>query len=161
MIIREKKEILLGEFENNKYYLVECSKTEEQEILKAIENNDGSKYPFFENVHALGKSLDYTNIIARSFIPVDFLKNDHDENNKKISIKEYRCYASRTKVMENNVITHEDSLSSLKCALQCIGNPQYSYIVKRKIEKYATNNSRNTSVCEKSEDVRETTTGLL
>lgn len=133
----KNKNVLLNETELNAFYLVASNKEEIQEITKAVNNKD-INYPFIDQIEIFGKSIEATKGLANIYIPIEHQvhKKEALENgsrNYKYWVeKEYKCYCREKKIIENNLLLHEDSLSSLKCAIYRIGSPEYCYIIKIK-----------------------------
>jgi hypothetical protein len=158
------KNILLNKTKISAFYLVASDKEEIEEFAKAFYDKE-TKPPFIKQVEVFGESKDATSSIAKAYISVESINHkkealENGSRNYKYWVeKEYPCFCRGKKIIENNLIIHEDPLSSLKCALYRIGSPEYCYIIKIKLKDnlkdYDTNSSGNTSVCEESEDVKQ------
>lgn len=166
-------QVLLKENKQYAFYLVATNKEQAQEMQKAFNNGDDKKYPFIKQVEVIGKSKDATKGIASAYIPIEFIyeKSEVLDNNFKKKTYwtevEYKCYCRGKKIPENNLLIHEEPLSSLRCAIYRIGNPEYCYIVKEfkgvefkevinQIEEnYDANSSGDTSISEESTNEQE------
>ena len=169
MFINNPTQIILKENKQYAFHLVATTKEQAQEMQKAFNEDNENKYPFIKQVEVIGKSKDANKSIASVYIPIEqvYEKSEILENNHKKKIYwtevEYKCYCRGKKIVQNNLIIHEEPLSALRCAIYRIGNPEYVYIVRtfkgvdfeeiinKEVENYdATNNSGDTSICEES-----------
>lgn len=166
-------QVLLKENKQYAFYLVSSTKEQIQEMKKAFNNGDDKKYPFIKQVELMGRSKDAKREHAIAYIPIEavYEKSEVLENNLKKRTYwteiEYTCYCRGKKIPENNLIIHEEPLSSLRCAIYRIGNPEYVYVVRefkgiefKEIinqieENYDTNSSGNSSICEEGTNEQE------
>lgn len=180
----QRKHILLKENDKEAFYLVASDENEINEIKDAMEKEDFSN-PLIDNIEIAGLSRQATSGLANKYIPIIRKTNKKEvEGNGKIvkynhwTETEYKCYAAKDKVGYNSILTHEEPLSSLKCAIQCLGSPEYVYITRisknvfepfkerienqlEKIRDYGQNNSGNSEIHKEGEDVGETTPDIL
>lgn len=166
-------QVILKENKHWAFYLVATKEQQAIEMQKAFDEGDESKYPFIKQVIVIGESAKADKAIAREFIPIEKIHERSevlDNNLKKRTFWtdiEYKCYCRGKVIPENNIMIHEEPLSSLRCAIYRIGSPKYVYIVKVEKEKEfvelineikmydATNNSGDTSICTKSTNEQE------
>lgn len=170
----QRKHILLKENDKEAFYLVASDESEINEIKDAMEKEDFSD-PLISDIEVAGLSSQATYSVANKYIPILRKVNKKEVNgNGKIvrydhwTETEYKCYAAKDKVGYNSILTHEEPLSGLKCAIQCLGNPEYVYITKRSklvnindIKNDRQDNSGNSEIHKEGEDVGKATSDIL
>ena len=166
------KSLTLKKDSYEEFILVASSNEEIKEIeLLCLNKETSEKYPFIANIFLCGHYSEFTEIDFKHIIPIFRNWNKTKETNgfKKIEIiKEYQCYANSNRNIydfKNNVILHEDRLSSLLCALQTLRS-EYFYILRicneiKTINEFnengeLTNNNNNSEICTSSESIGET-----
>lgn len=130
----EKNCLVLKE-DVNSYYLLKSNKEEIEELTDFLitKNYNLEKYPHIKEIYMCGHIKEVTNKHCLPFIPIVREVKDINDNSKyPKKIKEYKCYFKTTQNF-NNVIIHEDALSSFKGACKLI-NTEYFIIIR--INKY-------------------------
>lgn len=172
MINIKAKNVLLKETLSEAFYLVASDEKEVMKLIKAIEEKTESDCPFIHQIEVLSKSSSLSAGTANRYIPIETynIKKEALENNIKktqswVEIT-YRCYCGGKETPVNNIMIHEEALSALRCAVYRIGSPKYVFILRVekkeevKVESITENyedNSGDSSVCEESTDVKEST----
>lgn len=122
------------------YVLYSLTESEKNEIENDFQNNNES-CDFIDLICIGGSITEPTNSDIKHFIPIINIITEKDlYNNKKLkSIFEYKCYQTNDlKNPCNNVIVHEDCLSSFLCACEKLQTKHF-VILKELI----TNNENN------------------
>jgi hypothetical protein len=174
MLNNQAKNILLKENENNAFYLYASNKVEAERIKKAMDDEEDESHNLTHQIETIGQSILATEGLVARYIPIEYytIRREALENNPKKTQSwaeiEYKCYCTGKKIIENNILLHENALSAFRCALLRLGNPDYVYIIKIKketikdkldnLKESYEDNSRDTSICEESTDVEKSTT---
>jgi hypothetical protein len=129
----EKNALTLKEAFLNNFYLIKSNKIEVDELTELLNNKqyNEEKYPHIKNIYMCGHIKEVTNKNCLDIIPiVREIKDPYDTNKYPKKIKEYKCYFKNDNKF-NNVIIHEDALSSFKGACNLL-NTEYFIVIRIK-----------------------------
>lgn len=135
--ILNRKNIVLLETSTKKFILYPSTKEEINNIEELLNNKE--KNEFLNSINMCGHISEVLNIHCRDIIPIikehKEIEYDYKNRETKSIIQEFKCYQEhKQRSVNNNVIKHEDSLTSFRCACQLL-NVEYFLIIKEdKIE---------------------------
>lgn len=139
LIIR--RNIILKEDKEFKYILFPCNK-EEHDFLDAqydlfhYGQLNKEQSDFIKQIDMCGHILKTTENHCSNIIPLEKTHIFHETSDRGIKhktvINEYKCYQEHKKKSVNDLIKHEDKLSSFNCAIQLIDS-LYFIVLKQKI----------------------------
>lgn len=126
--LQKRNRLVLQTTKNFKYVLYEATKEETEllyeEIKKYMEDKQyrSEKVDFLTFIDFFGETSDVNHYHVRDLIPVikEHKFPSDNINGKPTIIPETMCYQAHGVAPHNNIILHEDKVSSFKCACQAI-----------------------------------------
>ena len=142
MLLKELKQrngIILSENENDIYIIYPSNKEEVETLTQYKIDNLHDKCDYLEVLDMCGHISEVQNTHVKDIIKeIKVHKEQHFSDNGRTTFKlypEYRCYQeNKNKSASNNVICHEDKVSSFKCVCERIQSG-YFIVVKLKRER--------------------------